>query len=698
MKLQIKLFLICLLIFGIFSVGECANKQVVLILWHGLELEEAQSWEFGQPVAWALLNTRSGGAANATGAYLSLGAGARAVGHVNAAKFRGDQRALELYRLHTGLVPGVIVQPDIALIYQAQKVNYEVLPGALGTAILEADKSIRVLGNSDGAEMTRWAATVGMDSFGRVELGNISQDLLLEDPNYPYGMKTNYGSLLQQVLVAEEELVVVDLGDPYRYDNYENYLLSEQQKQVYSRMVLEAKSFLEKLVESRKEDTILVILSPYPSRKLAEKGSWLTPIIQVGLSDGLLFSGTTRWPGLITNMDVAPSILEILHIEHNQPFIGRHTSIVHEENSGEKLVKMQDKILAVSEKRGFVLRLIIIIQVILYAAVLLVIILRKSLFRIEYKLLSMFLEVFLFLPLAMLLWSKLKWVVALLFLLLLFSQFWSASLFKIATIGIITCFAIVVDLLTGSWLMRYSYLGYDPLGGARFYGLGNEFMGVLIGASIISFAILGEKINIDKKWKLLLGLFFFGIILIATGAPALGTNVGGAITAVFGFGITLLLFRGKKITWSSVLILILIMGLVLGTLMIIDHQNPGEEQSHIGQTVALLRRDGIKALQMIIVRKLAMNLKLMRHSLWSRALLVALVSMGASFIWPSKFIAWLKQNHPLVAKGLIGVVIGSLTAFIFNDSGVVAAATCLYFGATTLLLLALSLKHDAASS
>jgi len=72
---------------------------------------------------------------------------------------------------------------------------------------------------------------------------------------------------------------------------------------------------------------------------------------------------------------------------------------------------------------------------------------------------------------------------------------------------------------------------------------------------------------------------------------------------------------------------------------------------------------------------------------------VALVGVGASFIWPTKFISWLKKTHPLPAKAIVGVVIGSTAAFIFNDSGVVAAATCLSFGSSTLLLLALELKH-----
>ena len=105
----------------------------------------------------------------------------------------------------------------------------------------------------------------------------------------------------------------------------------------------------------------------------------------------------------------------------------------------------------------------------------------------------------------------------------------------------------------------------------------------------------------------------------------------------------------------------------------------------------------MNAVILIIARKLSMNLRLLRYSMWSNALIVALVGIGASFIWPSRYIFWLKENHPLIAGGIMGVVIGSTAAFVFNDSGVVAAATCLSFASSTLLILALELKHDLAA-
>ena len=51
-------------------------------------------------------------------------------------------------------------------------------------------------------------------------------------------------------------------------------------------------------------------------------------------------------------------------------------------------------------------------------------------------------------------------------------------------LSLATTVVILVDLYTGTRLQEGSLLSYDPLGGARFYGVGNEYMGVLISAAI----------------------------------------------------------------------------------------------------------------------------------------------------------------------------------------------------------------------
>ena len=671
-------------------------EQIILVLWHGLTWEDVQELHLNGPLAWGFLNTRSGGGEAVSAAYLSIGAGARAAGLTGAAAFYQGETGHQLYRRHTGLEPSFIVQPGIAEIRAVQPTDYRVEPGALGSAFAQAGVALRAIGNSDGQDPFRWSALVAMDGWGRVWQGSVGPESTILDPAYPYGVRTDYSSLLNEVLQAEEILVVVDLGDPFRYEQYQDQLLPSQNDSIRRRMVREAHLFLQDIVEQKTPRTVVLVVSPYPPRALSNRGYWLTPVLCWGAKEGLLTSGTTRWPGLITNMDVAPTILELLGVAHDQPFIGRPATVesVAQDEAESSLTTMAEKIGFLSRYRAQVLRAMVAGQILVYTAVLISLIITTSLPHRAGQILQIGLSFLLATPLVLLFWNGQHWPALLLVIGAGIFRFRSAgSLALVGFISLSTAAIISLDVLLGSWLMRYSFLGYDPVGGARFYGLGNEFMGVLIGSAVMGWAILAERTKLKERWRNGLGFFLFAAILIVIGAPSLGANAGGAISAVFGFGSTWIALANRKVSLGTALLLALATGVVLAMLMVVDGGSSRGAQSHIGQTVELLRRDGIAALWMIITRKVAMNIKLLRYSYWSNALIVALVGVGASFIWPTKFISWLKKTHPLPAKAIVGVVIGSTAAFIFNDSGVVAAATCLSFGSSTLLLLALELKH-----
>lgn len=704
MKRQLIAVLLCLsmAVIGPFTYPALAGsevvEQVILVLWHGLDWATVHGLQFGAPLALGFLNTRSEGGEALSASYLSIGAGARAVGLGSAAVFYADEVVgKELYTLHTGLEPTALVQPKIAQMQAAQNVNYKMELGALGNAFAEAGVPLRVLGNSDGLDVFSWAALVGMDGWGRVWLGSVGSEFTIMDAEYPYGLRTDYTRLYAEVVEAEEPLVVVDLGDPFRYDQYQNQFMPAQKEIIGQKMAEEARLFLKSVVESRSPQTVVLLVSPYPSQFLASRGYWLTPILSWGQTEGLVISGTTRWPGLITNMDIAPTILNILAIDHNQPFIGRPASIepLPLDEAIDWLETMGDMISVLSQYRGQVLRALVIGQILAYTAVLIALIVNVTLPQWAVRLLQVALLLLLVAPLGLLLWEKTPLgVLTLMFGIVMLKYKMTSSTRLIGAISITTALTIMMDVFLGSWLMRYSFLGYDPIGGARFYGIGNEFMGVLIGSAIMGWATMVEGGRFLQHRRNALGPLFFGILTVVIGAPSLGTNVGGAISAVFGFGSTWIASAGKKVSFRTVLVLGAVTVVVLGALMLVDGANSQGEQSHIGQTVELVRRDGLTALFLIITRKLAMNLKLLRYSMWSYALIVALVGMGASFIWPSSYIAWLKENHPFIAKGIVGVVISASAAFIFNDSGVVAAATCLSFASSTLLLLALESKHN----
>ena len=62
------------------------------------------------------------------------------------------------------------------------------------------------------------------------------------------------------------------------------------------------------------------------------------------------------------------------------------------------------------------------------------------------------------------------------------ANYYKAFLF----VSFTTLLALNVDLLTGATMIKSSVLGYDPMAGARYYGVGNEYMGVMIGCSILA--------------------------------------------------------------------------------------------------------------------------------------------------------------------------------------------------------------------
>ncbi|WP_238472867.1 hypothetical protein [Desulforamulus profundi] len=85
-----------------------------------------------------------------------------------------------------------------------------------------------------------------------------------------------------------------------------------------------------------------------------------------------------------------------------------------------------------------------------------------------------------------------------------------------------------------------------------------------------------------------------------------------------------------------------------------------------------------------------MNMKLLRYTVWSRILLASLAVLALLFYRPRGVMENIRLKYPYLFKGFIGVVTGALVAFAFNDSGVVAAATTMIFGAPPLVYLVLS--------
>lgn len=679
--------------------GLAQYDRLIFVVWHGASLTDLVETAPHTPQAWGLMNTRAGGGLAVEGAYLSINSGARAVGVRGAGEvFNRDED--QSYTLYTGMEPAALVQPAIWPITSGQNVSYTVVPGALGSALNGHGLRAAAYGSSDTSKEVRWAGTIAADREGRVPEGDVSPNMLLSDTERPFGVRTDYDRLLRAVVDSSADLIVADLGDPYRLDEISSEMHPLQYERQREVVAAEARDFLNRLLQAISDDTLVLVAAPHPGQEKGTLGQWIAPAVLFGGDTGLLVSPTTKWPGIVTNMDIAPTILTLLGAEVPDFMIGAPIGVIPMP-AGEAVQLVQElenRLLALHQDRGVVLRTLVGIQIGVYLISLALMVLRVKAALQAARVMQMVLAVSLALPVYLLILSKGIWAaVALTVVLALILWLTRDFLWVVAGIGLATALLIGLDIIGGSWLMRFSYLGYDPIGGARFYGLGNEYMGILVGAIIMGTAIAAQLLGLTRLQAIAAASPLFLAVLVLVAAPWWGTNVGGAITAVLGFGVTLGAWGRVRFSWRVVLALVVCTGLVLGTLMLIDNLRSPAEQSHIGRTVHAIRTEGAAAIYNIIQRKLAMNLRLIRYSIWSRAWVAALALIGASFIWPSQFITWMGKKYPQIASGIWGTVVAGLAALVFNDSGVVAAATCVFPAATTLAVLALEyrlLKHN----
>lgn len=96
--------------------------------------------------------------------------------------------------------------------------------------------------------------------------------------------------------------------------------------------------------------------------------------------------------------------------------------------------------------------------------------------------------------------------------------------------------AIVVDALARTQLLMRSLLGPDPLGGARFYGVGNELKSAL---AVLALAALAGALYPARRGRpaALTTAAVGGLLALIEGAARIGAGVGGVVLVIAGFAL-----------------------------------------------------------------------------------------------------------------------------------------------------------------
>ncbi len=658
------------------------------------------------------MNINSAGSRTDYNSYLTIGGGCRGVGindemgksyMTNEIVEKDQFEAKDIYFQQTGNEitsndnDAIIFLPINSLIKgNLQKFSFEF--GNLGNILHEAGYNHRVYGNNDSFQINRMAPLITMNSKG-ISYGDVGVNTLEKDNTRPYGIKTNYSYLLkrwQEDMDTDVSLAVFDLGDLYRLEQFSEYMSAGQEIYTKQLILKEMGDFINYFFTNLQDNQTLIVASPMVNKEAINNKELLAPIwiYKKGHEGNILISNTTRREGVVANIDVAPTILNFLGI-YNKP-----TTMIGEE------IRIQKSKINLQNELNHIASIYNLRSTVLYNYILLLVIVliiatffwiknykRKS-FWIKTVLINMLL-----LPIIMLFTAYLTPSNPYIYLLLILATglifsillnfFKPNNIFLI--IGAITFFAISMDIMLGSPLMKRSFLGYDPIIGARYYGIGNEYMGVYIGSTLL---FVGALLQI-KKNKLTIAVtfgLFLGLIILLF-SPSLGTNFGGTIAALFATGISYYKFLNLQYQKKKIFIFSTIIFSTIAMLIIISLINLGENQTHIGKAISQISNGDISMVSQTIERKLQMNYKLIRVSIWSKVMLTSLVTLGILFIRPRHSIKTLIKEYQNIFYAFYGIITGAFIALLFNDSGIVAASTMILYLVIPLLYLALFEKY-----
>ncbi|MBS4023839.1 MAG: hypothetical protein KGZ79_15705 [Dethiobacter sp.] len=685
---------------------EAAGKVIIISLNRTGLHQVAQSRNLGPWLARGavgLLNVGTADRPTSEHSYVTLGAGSRAMGTeytrlaFNAEEEYAGVLARELFFRHQGFKPdGLVLQTVPAAAVRANKaLRHPVVPGLLGETLREGGRATAVLGNADGQGYFRESAAMLADRSGQVMLGDVSRGILKHEERFPFSVRVDREDAWQRfsALYEEADVILVDWGDTVRLDEYRP-LLSENvyaglQEEIYA----DSAWFIEHASGRLGDEDLLILLSPAPPA--GESGAGLLSYILVLGSDfpagSLLMSGSTRRAGIVLSTDVAPLILNQSGLDVPGMMLGRVIIASGSGGAGD-LLAMQAGIDRIFRLRPPLLKTYVFLQIVIVLGALLnlfVRIVRNELFEPLLLALLLFPIVVLYLPLQnftqisafLVTFAAMVTAVALVYYLIPRAES------RFAVIGLLTASSLAFDIVRGAPLMKVSVLGYDVVSGARFYGLGNEYMGVLVGSAILGATAFFSLFPLRRKVLLpALSLFFFSLVLLIV-APAGGANFGGTVTAMVAFLVTLLVLGQVRPGWRNGLSLLALLTGVAVLAVLINLRVPEGGQSHLGRTLFLLNSEGAQALADVAARKASMNVKLFRYSQWSRAFLVFLAVLAVLFYRPRGMLTSVHQHYPGLSAGFLGIIAGSITALLLNDSGVVAAATTLLYAGVPIILL-----------
>lgn len=230
------------------------------------------------------------------------------------------------------------------------------------------------------------------------------------------------------------------------------------------------------------------------------------------------------------------------------------------------------------------------------------------------------------------------------------------------------CAFFAVDLVTGGHLQYNTAFGYTPTIGGRFSGLGNLGYSLLAAAAVLLAGFVAHRIGGRHGARVAIVVLFLAIVV--DGAPFFGSDVGGVLSMVPAFAVTAVMLLGRRIrprvvVWTA--------AATVGAIVlagVIDMTRPADHQTHLGRLINSVRHNGWGDLWLTIHRKLDENTTVLFSSIFS--LMLPIVFAGVAYLVykaPGR-LRGLQERIPPLRASLAGLGLVALLGFALNDSGI----------------------------
>ena len=450
-------------------------------------------------------------------------------------------------------------------------------------------------------------------------------------------------------------------------------------------------------LDSASEDrpSLVLITSPAPSPKMDLIGDEVTPVF-LGMGRGpeslgiaaspevsALTSDSTRQDGLVSNVDVAPTILDFFGIPIPSEMEGNPIRVVDDGDVvGLHRLHLEQRRIRIPIQIGMLVFLLAIVVLTVGASLTARVRGLGPEASAVLRFLVLSVVALYLVTLAGGLLPRLTYAVVIPFVVvatlglaaLAVGARWPGTFgpfMFLAAVGL--SFVIVDATFFGGRAFRVPLIGGTMFDGARFYGLPNAFTALVLAAAVL----LAVPLEPFAGFAL---IFTTGLMV---GFPRLGADIGGSITLFAASGLWWVLRTRPMVRVREIGIVAGVVALGLAAVLLVNRYWPGTP-THATRFVER-SGDSLSSVFSTIRHRFAATFHLMSAQPEAYIPMAGLLfSLWVLVARPEPFRSGLELAGPVWRTALLVIVLASLVAFVANDTGSTAAAPGLIYAVAGL--------------